>query len=123
MPPDFDPELKDFLKWWKADQMRKAKEGDPLHAAVNRAINEINLLRMAFDSYKTLIEERFKGLDARVASLEKDSESTGSYNVEQLKDQLKDAKAWKQYTVTAVVGAMLSVGTGIIIWFLTHGSK
>lgn len=98
----------------------KLEEG---HAAMTRTLftiqSQVALMDQKNDNGFATIHASLRGLDSRVTKLESNVEDTGKHNIEDLRMQLREAKArvswWGKYkvqTLTAigmlVLGAILS---------------
>lgn len=93
--------------------------------------NSTLAIETKIDGMNNLISERFKGMDARITALEKDSEDTSTHNISNLQKQLDEKKqtevTWKNHItafvfgmIITVAGGFITIFTGLIIFWLTN---
>lgn len=107
------PEVeKEILTYLRADE----KERTENRAAIQHVSNQILLLSQKLDMHERIIGERISGLSSRVDRLEKDAETTGQHEIEDMRKALEERKHdsvwWRRSGVqwlVAALGALLMV--------------
>jgi hypothetical protein len=107
MSPETERELLNYLAQGKEERVSMFDQLKGLGNAAQRILHQLELHQQKDDAAFESLRYDIKGISARVADLERDVDSTGNYNLQELKGQLDERKKADQTLKAALINAGL----------------
>ena len=124
MSPETEKELMNYLAQGKTERVSMFDQLKGLGNASQRILHQLELHQQKDDAAFESLRYDIKGISARVADLERDVDSTGNYNMQELKGQLEERKrqehGLKQIMLNAGVGALITFVGALLALLATY---
>ena len=114
MNPETERELMNYIAQGKQERISVFDQLKGLGSASQRILHQLELHQQKDDAAFNAIQNDFAGISARIANLERDVDSTGNYNLSELKAQLAERKRAEQTLKSALINGAIGAAIAFV---------